>query len=44
LIGQVSFSKLDLEGPLSDVLRYYFTCKECGNLLGLIVETYPGQG
>ena len=44
LVGQVPFIKLDLNENFPDVLRYYFDCGNCGNVYGLIVETYHGQG
>jgi hypothetical protein len=44
LIGQESFTSLDLDGPLPDVMRYHFQCPHCGNCYGMFVETYHGQG
>lgn len=44
LIGHESFLELNIEGPLPDVIRYYFNCPSCGNVFGLMVETYHGQG
>ncbi|MDH3609613.1 MAG: hypothetical protein OEQ24_10285 [Gammaproteobacteria bacterium] len=43
-IGQVSFIELDINGSFPDVIRYYFDCENCGNVFGLMVETYHGQG
>ena len=44
LIGQTSFLQLDISSSLPDVIRYYFDCEKCGNVFGLLVETYHGQG
>ena len=44
LIGQLSFKELDLNRNFPDVIRYYFDCVKCGNVFGLMVETYHGQG
>lgn len=44
LIGQTSFVDLSVDGPLPDVLRYYFDCPVCESVYSLMVETYHGQG
>jgi hypothetical protein len=44
LIGQTSFETLAFDGPLPDVIRYYFECAACGAVFSLMVETYHGQG
>ena len=44
LIGQKPFSQLDPEEPTPDVLRSYFECEHCGNVFGLMVETFHGKG
>ena len=44
LIDQISFLQLDISSSLPDVIRYYFNCEKCGNVFGLFVETYHGQG
>lgn len=44
LEGQVRFSQLDLERTIPDVIRYYFECRSCGAVFGLVVESYHGQG
>jgi hypothetical protein len=44
LIGQVSFDQLNLENSIPDVMCYYFDCKECGNVFGLVCESYHSSG
>ena len=44
LIGQKPFSQLDLEESIPDIMRYYFECEHCGNVFGLMVEAFHGQG
>ena len=44
LVGQPSFTSLDFEIPLPDIIRYHFDCPTCGSCFGLFVETYHGSG
>lgn len=43
-IGQKPFTEIKIEGPLPDIMLYYFDCTSCGAVFGLEVETYHGQG
>ena len=43
-VDQISFTDLDIEGPLPDVIGYQFTWTVCGKLFDLSVETYHGRG
>ena len=38
------FSQIQDEGPLDDVLIYYFECTKCKQLFKLCAETYHGNG
>ena len=38
------FSTLKEEGPWADVIDCRFSCRHCGALFGLSVETYHGSG
>jgi len=35
---------IDITDSLPDVIRYYFDCEKCGNVFGMLVEAYHGQG
>lgn len=44
LVGQPSFLQLRANEPWPDVMRYHFSCPQCGVTFLLEAETYHGTG